>query len=375
MFATDLMILKLVERDTIHFDGTFKVVPYIFYQLFTIFIQYKGHAIPALHILMISKNENLYTAVVLSLHQYIPDFTPLMAICDFEKAPRNSFLKNFPHLTLVGCRFHYTKALHDKIRKLGPNKLYLTNKILKKWVCQLMALPFLTEEEIHPTFVGIHLELLVVTDLELELVSSFKNYFIKQWIDGSQSLSIFYNEVTTNNGAECYHNTLKSYIKTSHPNTWKFMSTMDKVKSDYDLEVKRLDDGLEITRLPKIKSRKNAELRTQYKTKYLNRIYSPLEYINAISLTIGGQNQHKQNISNEQTALLDEENPASSRDEELREIKCHVCLEKMGENFALLHESYAHAGFCESCANKIHQLKHDCPICRGKIVGIMRVFQ
>ena len=36
-----------------------------------------------------------------------------------------------------------------------------------------MALPFLTEEEIHPTFVGIHLELLGVTDLELELVSSF----------------------------------------------------------------------------------------------------------------------------------------------------------------------------------------------------------
>ena len=176
-----------------------------------------------------------------------------------------------------------------------------------------------------------------VTDLELELVSSFKNYFIKQWIDGSQSLSIFYNDVTTNNGAECYHNTLKSYIKTSHPNTWKFMSAMDKVMSDYDLEVKRLDDGLKITRLPKIKPRKNAKFRTEYKTKYLNRIYSPLEYINAISLIIGGQNQHKQNISNEQTALLDEENPVSSRDEELREIKCHVCLEKMGENFALIH--------------------------------------
>ena len=91
--------------------------------------------------------------------------------------------------------------------------------------------------------------------------------------------------------------------------------------------------------------------------------------------TIGGQNQHKQNISNEQTALLDEENPVSSRDEELRETKCHVCLEKMGENFALLHESYPHAGFCESCANKIHQLKHDCPVCHGKIVRIMRVFQ
>ena len=31
------------------------------------------------------------------------------------------------------------------------------------------------------------------TNLELELMSSFKNYFLKLWIDGSQSLFILYN--------------------------------------------------------------------------------------------------------------------------------------------------------------------------------------
>ena len=82
-----------------------------------------------------------------------------------------------------------------------------------------------------------------------------------------------------------------------------------------------------------------------------------------------------QNTSSDQTTLSDDEDPVSSRDDEFREIKCHVCLGKQGENFALLHESNAHAGFCESRANRLHQLKHDCPICRGKIVGIMRVFQ
>ena len=71
---------------------------------------------------MTGKNENLYTAVVSSFYQYLPVFTPLMATCDLENSPRNSFLK-IPHLTLVGCWFHYTKALHDKIRKLGLSKL------------------------------------------------------------------------------------------------------------------------------------------------------------------------------------------------------------------------------------------------------------
>ena len=69
--------------------------------------------------------------------------------------------------------------------------------------------------------------------------------------------------------------TLKTYIKTNQPNTWKFMSIMDKVLYDYDLEVKRLDDGLEITRLPKLKSRKNAELnRIQNKVSKQN-IFTP----------------------------------------------------------------------------------------------------
>ena len=152
------------------------------------------------------------------------------------------------------------------------------------------------------------------------------------------------------------------------------MSAKEIVMSDYYLEVKILYGGFEITSLLKIKSRKKTELRTEYKTKYLNKIYSPLEYISAISLTIGGQIQHKQKISSEQTAQLDEENPVSNKDEELRELRCHVCLEKQEECFALLHERYAHAGLCESCANRLHQLKYDCPFCRRKIVGIIRVF-
>ena len=114
-------------------------------------------------------------------------------------------------------------------------------------------------------FFEINLELNGLTDVELQLVNSFKKYFTKTWINGSENLSVFYNEVTTNNGAESYHNTLRSYLKSIHPNIWKFMSSMDKVMCDYDLELKRLDDGLQITRMPKLKSRSNADFRMQYK--------------------------------------------------------------------------------------------------------------
>ena len=52
-----------------------------------------------------------------------------------------------------------------------------------------------------------------------------------------------------------------------------------------------------------------------------------------------------------------------------------VCLERRSEIFALLHEGLAHGGFCERCANTLIELKQKCPVCRGKIVAITRLFQ
>ena len=374
VFATDLLISKLPLIETIHFDGTFKVVPHLFYQLFTIFIQYKGHVMPAVHILMTNKTEQLYFAVLSALREYIPDFKPMFANCDFERASRNAFISSFPDITLIGCWFHYTKAIYGRVKKLGLGKLYKTNKYFKKWIQQLMAFPFLLDEDIKCTFQAMHPHLTELSELELELVDSFKRYFVKNWIDGSHNLSVFFTEVMTNNGAESYHNTLRSYLKTDHPNIWKFMSSMTKVFSDFDLEIKRLDDDLQITRIAKLKTRLNAYLRTGYKTKYLNKEYSAVEYINYISLTIGKEKIRLENESNDEN-YLESDLESSEIGHESSEPKCHVCLQELIGNFALLHENHAHAGFCEICANILRQEKHECPICRGVIVGVTRVFQ
>ena len=84
-----------------------------------------------------------------------------------------------------------------------------------------MALPFLFDEDIKCMFQAIHPHLTGLSEPELELVDLFKRYFVKNWIDGSHNLSVFLTEVMTNNGAEFYHNTLRSYLKTDHPNIWE----------------------------------------------------------------------------------------------------------------------------------------------------------
>ena len=54
-----------------------------------------------------------------------------------------------------------------------------------------MSLPFLTEEDIRPIYLTRNLST-ELNDHELKLVGLFKKYFLKTWIDGSESLSVFY---------------------------------------------------------------------------------------------------------------------------------------------------------------------------------------
>ena len=147
IFGSDSMVNKLPDFTHIQFDGTFKLIPRLFLQLFTIFVEFNGHTLPALHILMTRKTEQLYTAVLSSIRELIPCFIPVFAIRDFEIAPRNALKGIYPTVTIIGCWFHYTKALYEKVQKLGLTLLYMKNHSFRKWIRRLMALPWLPEEK------------------------------------------------------------------------------------------------------------------------------------------------------------------------------------------------------------------------------------
>ena len=60
IFGSVRMINQLPDPTYIQFDGTFKVVPKFFLQLFPILIELNGHTLPALHIFMTRKTEKLF---------------------------------------------------------------------------------------------------------------------------------------------------------------------------------------------------------------------------------------------------------------------------------------------------------------------------
>ena len=113
--------------------------------------------------------------------------------------------------------------------------------------------------------------------------------------------------------------------------------------------------------------------RNECKQQLLNGFLSPIEYHNAVSLTIGRDDY---NLGTVQPLVSDiSENLSDDSNENVDESEyCHVCLLLRSENFALLHDDFVHSGYCKTCANRKWEMKATCTTCRNTIKGVLRIF-
>jgi len=80
----------LSSATQLYFDVTFKVVPTIYYQLFTLFVPFADFAFPVCYALM-SRTEDDRTvrkSVPEKVQQLVPQFAPTCAMANFEKGRR-----------------------------------------------------------------------------------------------------------------------------------------------------------------------------------------------------------------------------------------------------------------------------------------------
>ena len=107
IFASDRQLQQLQSATSVFFDATFKVVPHIYYQLFTIIVPHADYAFPALYALMSRKTQSLIlnAAVFEKVSQLVPSFTPLYAMADFEEAPVviDTFKSVYVDANVAGC--------------------------------------------------------------------------------------------------------------------------------------------------------------------------------------------------------------------------------------------------------------------------------
>jgi len=144
-------------------DGTYKTVPNVFYQLYTIHAPVGAEdnfrILPLVYALMTSKAEEVYKQLFKDLNDFADEndveLMPSTIITDFEKGSINASQYEFPGVNNKGCFFHLSQSGWRKIQEAGLASQYGTDKNLSFMLRHLFALAFLPADDISNAFDGL----------------------------------------------------------------------------------------------------------------------------------------------------------------------------------------------------------------------------
>ncbi|PKK56915.1 hypothetical protein RhiirC2_631230, partial [Rhizophagus irregularis] len=135
--------------------GTFKTVPVIFSQLYTIHAPVGGdnsRVLPLVYSLVTSKSVEIYRCLFEELLDFAIenniDLQPSVILTDFEQASIIASRLVFPRIRNKGCFFHLGQSGWRKIQSLGLATRYGDNEQFSLMLCHLFALAFLPSDEI-----------------------------------------------------------------------------------------------------------------------------------------------------------------------------------------------------------------------------------
>jgi hypothetical protein len=160
IFTTEDNIKHLSQAIYWIMDGTFKTVPKIFYQLYSIHApvgtENNSRILPLVYVLMTGKSEELYQLLFQDLIEFAEEnyiqLTPSYIITDFEKAAINASHEEFPGVINKGCFFHLGQNGWRKIQECGLAVQYGNDEHFSLMLRHLFALAFLPAQEIPTVF-------------------------------------------------------------------------------------------------------------------------------------------------------------------------------------------------------------------------------
>ncbi|CAM4949605.1 unnamed protein product, partial [Rotaria socialis] len=239
--------------------GTFSVVPELYFQLYTIHVEYLHHILPTVYVLLPGKKQCLYREMLRQIKNLLPNFDPPNVMIDFERASMTAISKSFPVSNLSGCFFHLCQNVYRSVTRLGLKTLYSENENFAQQIRSLPALGFLPAADVIPTFDEIKDQFPVEGEPVLKYFE--ENYIgVKSRLSRPRKSPKFdislwnVNENTiqrkhrTNNAVEGWNNRFSSLMNCNHPNFWKFLKGLKKEQSFVEAQVIQAEAGVRQTR-------------------------------------------------------------------------------------------------------------------------------
>lgn len=225
-------------------DGTFKVVPSIYFQLYSIHFEFMNGFHPAaVYCLLTNKTRSAYDRLITELKNLIPDATPRTILTDFESAAMGAFTHGYPGAVVTGCYFHLHQSVLRKVKELGMKSDYESNDSLRLSVRCLAALSHVPADDVSEAF-----DLLAEQMPEHEKMDELLSYFEHTYIRGrrlrgrghnygsatfpiptwNQYASAGNGIARTTNIVEGWHFAIQSLFMCSHPSLWLLLEGLEK---------------------------------------------------------------------------------------------------------------------------------------------------
>ena len=211
LFTTQVLLHQLALASKWSVDGTHRVSPKHYSQLFITMMRVNDKWVPAVNGLLPDHEKDSYRLqfemikFAIEKSNYQNNIKSIMS--DFELAIQTAAKETFPEVELKGCKFHFGQA----VWRHGEREFGKTMKTSKKFidlVRSCLALPFIIVDELQATVDT--LKEMIMEDRSVEKArDDFLEYIQKVWIDGLYSPDMWscYGRKTdhTNNAQEAYN--------------------------------------------------------------------------------------------------------------------------------------------------------------------------
>ncbi|KRY55030.1 hypothetical protein T03_12819 [Trichinella britovi] len=206
-------------------DGTFKVVPQWYQQLFTIHAFVASKLVPAVYCLCTGKDIGTYGYIFQALIDKAAvlevDLNPDTIICDFETALIPAIRGYFPNTRVQGCYFYFCQTVHRRVGELGLKTRYRTEEQTKRKIRILLATAFLPVPQVDT---GVSLLEAGTTGT----LAALFQYFRQEWMtDERLPLWNVHNvNIRTNNHLEGWHNRLNRKAGKGHNGLYELLQLL-----------------------------------------------------------------------------------------------------------------------------------------------------
>lgn len=236
-FCTPLAKSKFKVYKCYYGDGTFKVAPRLFYQLYTLHINASQNDdtvnfVPLIYILLPNKTQATYERLFTILRdQFLLNIEQYK--CDYELAVIQAVNVVYPNAKVTGCYFHYWKALSKKSKNVGLKDIDGGDRITRMYMQLALLPPIMIPEGF--------LAILELNSSSAEC-TTFSDYFSKQWIIliTTDKFSCYKEIFRTNNPIEGWHGRLKNRIPVKPP-LYRFIQLLKKEAQYQDKNLRRIE--------------------------------------------------------------------------------------------------------------------------------------